>query len=127
MPQNETIQGLDLDEYKYDFVTEAEPVYRAQRGLSEEVVREISQHKEEPDWMLDFRLKALEVYESKPMPKSSMCTHTPTVGIMPSVNWRRMLRSSSSESSLAMRMKEEAACSAALTQRIIVIGAGGQA
>ena len=63
MPQNETIQDLDLDEYKYDFVTEAEPVYRAQRGLSEQVVRQISQHKEEPDWMLDFRLKALEVYE----------------------------------------------------------------
>jgi Fe-S cluster assembly protein SufB len=69
MPQNETIQDLGLDEYKYDFVTEAEPVYRAERGLSEKVVREISEYKEEPEWMLDFRLKALEVYESKPMPK----------------------------------------------------------
>ena len=28
MPQNETIQGLGLDEYKYDFVTDAEPVFR---------------------------------------------------------------------------------------------------
>jgi Fe-S cluster assembly protein SufB len=69
MPQNETIQDLGLDEYKYDFVTESEPVYRAQKGLSEEVVRQISAHKEEPEWMLDFRLKALEIYESKPMPK----------------------------------------------------------
>ena len=69
MPQNETIQDLGLDEYKYDFVTEAEPVYRAEKGLSEQVVREISEYKEEPEWMLDFRLKALEVYESKPMPK----------------------------------------------------------
>ena len=69
MPQNETIQDLGLDEYKYDFVTEAEPVYRAEKGLSEKVVREISEYKEEPEWMLDFRLKALEVYESKPMPK----------------------------------------------------------
>ena len=68
MPQNETIQDLQLDEYKYDFVTDAEPVYRARKGLSEEVVREISAYKEEPEWMLDSRLKALQVYGSKPMP-----------------------------------------------------------
>lgn len=68
MPQNETIRDLQLDEYKYDFVTDAEPVYRARKGLSEEVVREISAYKEEPEWMLDSRLKALQVYESKPMP-----------------------------------------------------------
>ena len=68
MPQNETIQELQLDEYKYDFVTDAEPVYRARKGLSEEVVREISAYKEEPEWMLNSRLKALQVYKSKPMP-----------------------------------------------------------
>ena len=68
MPQNETIRDLQLDEYKYDFVTDAEPVYRASKGLSEEVVREISAYKEEPEWMLDSRLKALQVYASKPMP-----------------------------------------------------------
>jgi Fe-S cluster assembly protein SufB len=68
MPKNETIQDLDLDDYKYDFVTESEPVFRTQKGLNEEVVRQISSHKEEPEWMLDFRLKALEIYESKPMP-----------------------------------------------------------
>ncbi|HSG28947.1 MAG TPA: Fe-S cluster assembly protein SufB, partial [Candidatus Krumholzibacterium sp.] len=68
MPQNETIQDLGLDEYKYNFVTEGKPVFQAQKGLSEEVVRQISAHKEEPEWMLEFRLKALEVYNSKPMP-----------------------------------------------------------
>tara|TARA_B100000959_G_scaffold63208_1_gene66627 strand:+ start:13373 stop:14788 length:1416 start_codon:yes stop_codon:yes gene_type:complete len=68
MPRNETVQDLQLDEYKYDFVTDAEPVYRARKGLSEEVVREISAYKEEPEWMLNSRLKALQVYESKPMP-----------------------------------------------------------
>ena len=67
MPQNQAIEELEVE--KYDFVTESEPVFRAQKGLSEEVVRQISEHKEEPEWMLDFRLKALEVYESKPMPK----------------------------------------------------------
>ena len=69
MPQNETIQDLGLDEYKYDFVTDTEPVFRAEKGLNEKVVRQISAHKEEPEWMLEYRLKALKVYNSKPMPK----------------------------------------------------------
>jgi hypothetical protein len=69
MPQNDTIQGLGLDEYKYDFVTEGKPVFRAEKGLSEEVVRQISAHKSEPEWMLAFRLKALRTYFAKPMPK----------------------------------------------------------
>ncbi len=69
MPVHETIRELNLDEYKYGFVTKGEPIYRAPKGLSEEVVRQISAHKEEPEWMLEFRLKALETYESKPMPK----------------------------------------------------------
>ncbi|HIF05309.1 MAG TPA: Fe-S cluster assembly protein SufB, partial [Candidatus Poseidoniales archaeon] len=49
----------ESDEYKYDFVTETKPVFRAEKGLSEAVVRQISAHKEEPEWMLDYRLKAL--------------------------------------------------------------------
>ena len=69
MPLDTTITELNLDEYKYDFVTKGEPVFRAKKGLSEEVVRQISAHKDEPAWMLEFRLKALKTYESKPMPK----------------------------------------------------------
>ncbi|MEJ2370196.1 MAG: Fe-S cluster assembly protein SufB [Gemmatimonadales bacterium] len=59
---------LDLDRYKYDFVTEGRSVFKSRKGLDEEVVRQISAHKEEPGWMLEFRLKALQVFESKPMP-----------------------------------------------------------
>ena len=69
MPKNEVIQGLDLDTYKYGFVDEEKHVFRTRPGLDEEVVRQISAHKDEPQWMLDFRLKALKIYESKPMPK----------------------------------------------------------
>ncbi len=68
MPQNETISELGLDEYKYGFITEDKPVFKAVPGLSRDIVRQISTHKEEPRWMLDFRLKALDIYESKPMP-----------------------------------------------------------
>jgi Fe-S cluster assembly protein SufB len=69
MPKNEVVQDLGLDEYKYDFVDEEQHVFRTQPGLSEEVVRQISALKNEPEWMLEFRLKALKIYESKPMPK----------------------------------------------------------
>jgi Fe-S cluster assembly protein SufB len=68
MPYNETVANLGLDEYKYGFRSEDKPVFKAQRGLSEDIVRQISAHKGEPDWMLEFRLEALQIYYSKPMP-----------------------------------------------------------
>jgi Fe-S cluster assembly protein SufB len=68
MPHNPTVEGLGLDEYKYHFVTKDRPVFKSRKGLSEDVVRQISAHKEEPEWMLDFRLRALKIFESKPMP-----------------------------------------------------------
>jgi len=69
MPHDPTVAEIGLDEYKYGFITEDKPVFKAQPGLSEEIVRQISAHKDEPEWMLEFRLKALEIYYSKPMPK----------------------------------------------------------
>jgi Fe-S cluster assembly protein SufB len=69
VPENEAIASLGLDEYKYGFRTEGKPIFKAQRGLSEEIVRQISAHKGEPEWMLEFRLNALKTYYSKPMPK----------------------------------------------------------
>ena len=68
MPQNEAVTDLEVDEHKYHFVTDEKPVFKAEKGLSEEVVRQISAHKEEPEWMLEFRLKALEIFYSKPLP-----------------------------------------------------------
>ena len=43
-------------------------VYKAPKGLSEELVRSISEYKDEPEWMRDFRLKALDHFESRPTP-----------------------------------------------------------
>ncbi|MFH1766080.1 MAG: Fe-S cluster assembly protein SufB [Gemmatimonadota bacterium] len=68
MPENETLQDLGLEEYKYHFVDEEKHVFRTQPGLNEEVVRQVSAQKNEPEWMLKFRLKGLEIYNSKPMP-----------------------------------------------------------
>ena len=54
---------------KYDFRTETEAVFKARKGLDAEIVNQISDMKQEPDWMRQFRLEALEIFESKPMPK----------------------------------------------------------
>ena len=57
-----------IDEYKYNFIDEAKPVFRTRKGLDAEIVKQISGKKEEPQWMLDFRLKALKHFEQRPMP-----------------------------------------------------------
>jgi len=53
---------------KYGFTTPERYAYKSQKGLTEAVVRDISRLKGEPEWMLEFRLKSLEVYNSKPVP-----------------------------------------------------------
>ncbi|MDU3952263.1 MAG: Fe-S cluster assembly protein SufB, partial [Staphylococcus epidermidis] len=44
-------------------------IFRSERGLTENIVTEISKMKEEPQWMLDFRLKALKLFYKMPMPQ----------------------------------------------------------
>ncbi|RMF27143.1 MAG: Fe-S cluster assembly protein SufB [Chloroflexi bacterium] len=53
---------------KYGFRVPEDYVFKARKGLDEEIVREISWLKGEPEWMLEFRLKALEIFWRKPMP-----------------------------------------------------------
>jgi Fe-S cluster assembly protein SufB len=57
MSENTDLRDLASEEYAYGFVTEVEEE-RAPRGLSEEIVRLISAKKEEPAWLLEWRLKA---------------------------------------------------------------------
>ncbi|MFM2215802.1 MAG: FeS cluster assembly protein SufB [Planctomycetota bacterium] len=54
---------------KYDFRTESKAVFKARKGLDVDIVNQISEMKNEPQWMRDFRLKSLEIFHSKPMPK----------------------------------------------------------
>jgi Fe-S cluster assembly protein SufB len=60
--------AVDIGEYQYGFHDPELPVFKTRAGLDEDVVREISAHKGEPQWMLDFRLKALKTFLSKPRP-----------------------------------------------------------
>ena len=54
---------------KYGFHDPEQFVFKAERGLTEDIVRQISAHKKEPQWMLDYRLKALEYFRARPLPE----------------------------------------------------------
>jgi Fe-S cluster assembly protein SufB len=58
---------LDLGRYKLGWSDTVDYAFTPKKGLNEDVVREISWWKGEPDWMTNFRLKALRIFESKPM------------------------------------------------------------
>ena len=58
---------LDLGRYKLGWSDKVDYMYEPKKGLSEDVVRQISEIKEEPEWMTKFRLRALKIFERKPM------------------------------------------------------------
>ncbi len=57
-----------IGEYKYGFKDPEVHVFKSRKGLDEEVVRQISEMKNEPEWMLKFRLKALAHFQNRPTP-----------------------------------------------------------
>ncbi|MDB4867328.1 MAG: sufB [Cohnella sp.] len=60
---------IELEDYKYGFRDEHKSIFQSGKGLTEEIVRTISEMKGEPEWMLNFRLKALAQFRKMPMPK----------------------------------------------------------
>ncbi|HVN54884.1 MAG TPA: Fe-S cluster assembly protein SufB [Anaerolineaceae bacterium] len=57
-----------IGEYRYGFSDPDVSVFKTRKGLDREVVKQISSQKGEPDWMLQFRLKALDHFQKRPMP-----------------------------------------------------------
>ncbi len=72
----QTLQSLQADKYKYGFETDVESDV-APKGLSEEVIRFISAHKNEPQWLLDFRLKAFEKWKNMAEPHWAKLNYEP--------------------------------------------------
>ncbi len=62
------MQQSIISDYRYGFHKPENYVFKAKKGLSEEVIREISWHKKEPLWMTKFRLDALKIFYTKHMP-----------------------------------------------------------
>ena len=64
----ETNQNVELGDYQFGFAYPDESVFKTAKGISPEVVNAISDHKGEPDWMRQFRLRSLEEFQKKSMP-----------------------------------------------------------
>jgi Fe-S cluster assembly protein SufB len=58
----------DIDRSMYDFRYEEKDVYKVDEGLTPAIVRQISEEKNDPEWMRDFRLKSLDIYNKKQVP-----------------------------------------------------------
>ena len=74
----------DIDRTIYDITDSEEGFEKLDAGLTPEIVEEISRRKDEPQWMLDFRLKSLETYHrmsnptwAPPSPGSTWTTSSP--------------------------------------------------
>lgn len=68
---SEQVKDTFLDQmgdYQYGFSDPDGSVFKTKQGLNEEVVRQISAMKQEPEWMLAFRLKSLKHFRQRPMP-----------------------------------------------------------
>lgn len=66
-----TKQALDIGKgykEKYGFYDEEKSVFKAEKGLTHAVIDQISDHKDEPKWMREFRHKSLDIFFSKPLP-----------------------------------------------------------
>ena len=59
-------EDLQLGTYKYGWSDKSHSVFEPKRGISTDVVREISALKSEPKWMLDLRLKSYEHFQRAP-------------------------------------------------------------
>ncbi|MGF0128373.1 Fe-S cluster assembly protein SufB [Dietzia cinnamea] len=68
-PTTDEERIASIGQYNYGWHDSDDAGAAAQRGLSEAVVRDISAKKNESEWMLDKRLKALKIFDKKPMPK----------------------------------------------------------
>lgn len=59
---------IDIGEYQYGFSDKEDYFFKSEKGLTREVVENISKMKNEPDWMLQYRLQAYEHFLQRPMP-----------------------------------------------------------
>ena len=62
------VTDLDLSKYKLGWSDAEDYVFKPKKGLNEDIIREMSWMKGEPDWMLDFRLKSYRAFQKRPMP-----------------------------------------------------------
>ena len=70
------VRSIDVDAYKYGFVTPIESDL-APKGLSEATIRFISRKKDEPEWLLEWRLEAFRRWQTMEEPKWARVSYPP--------------------------------------------------
>ena len=69
LTENDQLRGINADyTERYGFHDAENYLYKAPKGLTPELVAKISEFKSEPQWMRDFRIKALDHFLARPMP-----------------------------------------------------------
>jgi Fe-S cluster assembly protein SufB len=68
MENRKKTQIDDISRGVYDIKNADVAAYKSQAGLTEDIIRDISREKNEPEWMTEFRLKSLEIFNNKPVP-----------------------------------------------------------
>ncbi|CAI7994762.1 UPF0051 protein SE_0610 [Geodia barretti] len=69
-PETNTAEELGFNtDYQYGFHDDIKPTFKARKGLDEEVINQMCDIKEEPDWMRQYRLEAYKIFKQKPMTK----------------------------------------------------------
>jgi len=68
MAVDQQTQMDELGQYKFGWNMPENYAFKSKRGLNREIVEEISFMKSEPQWMRDFRLRSLRLFEKKPLP-----------------------------------------------------------
>ena len=58
----------DIDRSMYDFRNEEKDEFRIEEGMTPDIILEISKEKNDPEWMRDFRMKYLDIYNKKQVP-----------------------------------------------------------
>ena len=69
MTEATEVIDVGVGDYKYGFHDPEQYVFKSRKGLSREIVAEISEMKSEPGWMRDFRLKAYDNFLARPLPR----------------------------------------------------------
>ncbi len=66
--ENDKTYIEDVHRSIYDIKNEVKYSYKTNSGLTKEIIEQISDEKNDPEWMREFRLKSLDIYNSMPMP-----------------------------------------------------------
>ena len=115
----EQVRKIDVDQYKYGFESFIE-MDKAPKGLTEDTIRFISKKKDEPDWMLEWRLGAFRRWQTMEEPTWARVSY-PKIDFQ-NIHYYAAPKNQSGPRSLAVRRSDEACITSAMKDGVSRIG-----